>query len=117
MEKNLSLKVEMSGKWREIGQNVEIGDAKLKNFASMHQGDNEMCMNNVITEWIDVTSKKVHNNYIQALGMIALFIILILQYPATWGGLIKLLKSVELNNLASLIEEAANDRESTLYKD
>ena len=49
--------------------------------------------------------------------MITLFTILILQYPATWGGLRDLLRSVELNYLASLIEEAANDRESTLYKD
>ena len=28
----------------------------------------------------------------------------------------KLLKSVELNNLAYIIEEAANDKESTLYE-
>ena len=31
-------------------------------------------------------------------------------------GLIKLLKNVELNNLVAMIEEAADDEESTLYE-
>ena len=64
-------------------------------------------MNEVITKWKSKGHKKVlingtYDHYIT------------LQYPATWVGLIKLLKSVELNCSVAVIEEAAADKESTL---
>ena len=43
-------------------------------------------------------------------------VLYILQYPATWAGLTKLLKSVGLYDLVAMIEEAASGEESTVYE-
>ena len=55
----VKLKEEMSLRWRQLGQNVGIGDAKLTGFEDKHQKDNEKCIDSVITEWIHKTSKMV----------------------------------------------------------
>ena len=50
----------MSVKWKRMGQNLKImTDAKLKGFVDKHRGDNEECMDSVITEWFSKTSEKV----------------------------------------------------------
>ena len=50
----------MSVKWKKIGQNLEImTNAKLKGFKDEHLGNNEECMDSVITEWFSKTSEKV----------------------------------------------------------
>ena len=51
-EKVLRLKEEMSIKWRELGQNVGISDAKLTDFQEFHLRSNGMCMDSVSQEWI-----------------------------------------------------------------
>ena len=51
-EKVLRLKEEMSVKWRELGQNVGISDAKLTGFNREFQCSIEMCMDSVSQEWI-----------------------------------------------------------------
>ena len=51
-EKVLRLKEEMSVKWRELGQNVGISDAKLTDFQAFHLRSNGMCMDSVSQEWI-----------------------------------------------------------------
>ena len=55
----VKLKEDMSVKWRQMGQNVGIGDAKLTGFDNKHHQDYEMCMDSVITEWINKTSDMV----------------------------------------------------------
>ena len=55
----VKLKEDMSVKWRQMGQNVGISDAKLKEFADEHQKNNRNCMDSVITEWINKTSDMV----------------------------------------------------------
>ena len=59
VKKTLRLKEMMSVKWKEMGQNLIITDAKLKGFEDKHRGDNEECMDSVITEWFSKTSEKV----------------------------------------------------------
>ena len=64
-EKVLRLKEEMSVKWRELGQNVGVSEAKLAGFRSAHL-DPEECMNAVIQAWIEKGSQKVilkYHNY------------------------------------------------------
>ena len=108
-KEKVRLKEEMSVKWKEMGQNVNISDAVLKGY----RGNNIECMDEVITKWKNKTHDKVLLNNNKSFHVcITAFIF---QYPATWAGLIKLLKSVELNNLVAVIEEAADDGESTLY--
>ena len=51
-EKVLRLKGEMSVKWRELGQNVGISDARLTGIRIFHSDSNEECMNTVTQEWI-----------------------------------------------------------------
>ena len=58
-EKSCCLKEEMSVKWREIGQNVGIGDAILEGFWDGSCCDNQKCMNSVITEWNRKSSEEV----------------------------------------------------------
>ena len=60
-ERKLCLKEEMSVKWKEMGQNLGIGDAKLEGFQGKHLGDIHKCMDSVITEWIRTTSDRVHS--------------------------------------------------------
>ena len=60
-EKVLRLKEEMSVKWRELGQNVGISDAKLTGFNREFQCSNEDCMNAVITEWMQKGSHQKVN--------------------------------------------------------
>ena len=50
-EKDLRLKEEMSIKWRELGQNVGISNAKLTGFREF-QRSNEDCMDAVTVEWM-----------------------------------------------------------------
>ena len=54
-EKVLKLKEEMSVKWRELGQNVGISDAKLTDFHE-NQHSNVKCMDSVSQEWIKMGS-------------------------------------------------------------
>ena len=56
----LPLKEMMSVKWKKMGQNLKITDAKLKGFDDKHRGDKEECMDSVITEWFKKTSDKVY---------------------------------------------------------
>ena len=58
-KKTLRLKEMMSVKWKEMGQNLIITDARLKGFEDKYWGDNEACMDSVITEWFSKTSEKV----------------------------------------------------------
>ena len=61
-EKVLRLKEEMSVKWRELGQNVGVSEAKLDGFRHSHL-DPEECMNAVIQAWIEKGSQKVILKY------------------------------------------------------
>ena len=67
-KKTRRLKEVMSKKWKEMGQNLKISDAKLTGFEDKHRGDNEKCMNSVITEWFEKTSDnfKVYHDCTQA---------------------------------------------------
>ena len=58
-EEKVCLKEEMSGKWKVMGQNVGISNAKLDGF----QGDNTSRMDSVISEWISRTCEKVTKLY------------------------------------------------------
>ena len=48
----------MSVKWRELGQNVGVSEAKLAGFRCSHL-DPEECMNAVVQAWIEKGSQKV----------------------------------------------------------
>ena len=54
-EKEVRLKIKMSLKWKEMGQNLDIDDAELLGY----QGDNIQRMDSVITKWKSKTHKKV----------------------------------------------------------
>ena len=58
-EKVLKLKEEMSVKWRELGQNVGISNAKLTGFQEFHLRSNIDCMDAVIIEWMQKGSQEV----------------------------------------------------------
>ena len=51
-KKVLRLKEEMSIKWRELGQNVGISDAKLTDFQDFFLRSNGKCMDSVSQKWI-----------------------------------------------------------------
>ena len=57
----LRLKEEMSVKWRELGQNVGVSNAKLAGFRHSHLDPVE-CMNDVIQAWIEKGSQKVNKS-------------------------------------------------------
>ena len=57
-EKVLRLKKEMSVKWRELGQNVEVSDADLIGFRQSHL-DLEDRMDAVTQKWIQNGSKNI----------------------------------------------------------
>ena len=61
-EKVLRLKEEMSVKWRELGQNVGVSEAKLSGFRHSHLYPEE-CVNAVIQAWIEKGSQKVILKY------------------------------------------------------
>ena len=54
-EKKVHLKKEMSVKWKEMGQNINISDAVLQGY----EGNNMERMNEVIIEWKSKGHKKV----------------------------------------------------------
>ena len=59
-EKVLRLKEEMSVKWRELGQNVGISNAKLTGFQEFHLRSIIDCMDAVIIEWMQKGSQEVN---------------------------------------------------------
>ena len=60
-ENVLRLKEEMSVKWRELGQDLGISDAKLTGFYIEFRHSNLDCMNAVTLEWMQKASHQMVN--------------------------------------------------------
>ena len=55
----LRLQQQMSLRWREMGQLLDISGAELDGWETGHLRDPSRCLNNVIQVWMQRNSKKV----------------------------------------------------------
>ena len=55
----LRLQQEMSPRWREMGQLLDISGAQLDGWETMHQKDQSRCLNSVIQVWMQRNSRNV----------------------------------------------------------
>ncbi len=83
--KTLRLKDEMTTHWRDAGELLDLSTADLKRISENHQDVRE-CLRDVLQDWIMIGSSD--------------------DYPATWGGLLRLLEDLKLISCAKCLQEA-----------
>ncbi len=81
----LRVKDEMSVKWEEVGDLLELTPARLQSIDSQRRGEVRRCCRDVLMDWIKNGSPR---------------------YPPTWDGLIKLLINLELSSIADTLKLA-----------
>ena len=81
----LRVRDEMSVKWKDAGDLLELTSARLQGIGSQPQGDVRQCCRGVLIDWIKNGSPR---------------------YPPTWDGLIKLLINLELSSIADTLKLA-----------
>ncbi len=81
----LRLRDDMISRWRDVGHLVDISASRLDGISAHRLGDVRQCCQDVLQEWISRGSS---------------------DYPATWEGLLKILRSLELNSCADSLERA-----------
>ncbi len=81
----LRLRDDMISRWRDVGHLVDISASRLDGILAHRLGDVRQCCQDVLQEWISRGSS---------------------DYPATWEGLLKILRSLELNSCADSLERA-----------
>ncbi len=81
----LRLRDEMISRWHDVGHLVDISTSRLDGILARRLGDVTLCCKDVLQEWISRGSS---------------------DYPATWEGLLKILRSLELNSCADSLERA-----------
>ncbi len=81
----LRLRDDMISRWRDVGHLVDISASQLEGINMHRLGDVRLCYQDVLQEWISRGSS---------------------DYPATWEGLLKILRSLELNSCADSLERA-----------
>ncbi len=82
--KTLRLRDEMSPKWREAGELLDLTAANLECISAKHHGDVRECLRDVLRDWVQSDS----------------------DYPATWGGLLSLLDDLQLHACAKSLQAA-----------
>ncbi len=83
--RTLRVKDEMSVKWEEVGDLLELTPARLQGIDGQRRGEVRRCCRDVLMDWIRNGS---------------------LRYPPTWDGLIKLLINLELSSIADTLKLA-----------
>ncbi len=81
----LRVKDEMSVKWEEVRDLLELTPARLQSIDSQRRGEVRRCCRDVLMDWIKNGSPR---------------------YPPTWDGLIKLLINLELSSIADTLKLA-----------
>ncbi len=83
----LKVKDQMSVKWEEVGDLLELTPARLRGIDSERRGIVRRCCRDVLMDWIKNGSP---------------------HYPPTWDGLIQLLIDLELSSIADTLKLALN---------
>ncbi len=81
----LRLRDAMIHKWRDAGLFLDLSAPELDGILTYRQGDVRQCLQDVFQEWISRGSS---------------------DYPATWDGLLKLLRDLDLNSCAESLKAA-----------
>ena len=82
---SLRLRNEMSSKWHDVGDLLEVGSSRQEGI-HMHRGrDVRLCCRDVLEDWLQTEKPS---------------------YPTNWEGLLLLLKDLELNDVAKNLKEA-----------
>ena len=82
---SLRVRDEMSVKWDDAGDLLELTPVRLQGIDSHRRGDVRQCCREVLIDWIKNGSPR---------------------YPPTWDGLIKLLINLELSSIADTLKLA-----------
>ena len=83
--RSLRLRDEMSSKWRDVGDLLEIDSSRLDCIHAHRMGDVRLCCRDILLDWLQMEDNS---------------------YPASWEGLLVLLEDLELNNVAKKLNEA-----------
>ncbi len=83
--KTLRLRDEMSPKWHDAGELLDLTTANLECISAKHRGDVRECLRDVLRDWVRSDSS---------------------DYPATWGGLLSLLDDLQLHACAKSLQAA-----------
>ncbi len=81
----LKLRDAMIHKWHDAGLLLDLSAPRLDGILTYRQGDVRLCLKDVLQEWINRGSS---------------------DYPATWGGLLILLRDLDLNSCAESLKAA-----------
>ncbi len=81
----LRVRDEMSVKWEEVGDLLELTPDRLQGIDSQRRGDVRLCCRDVLVDWIKNGSPR---------------------YPLNWEGLLKLLEDLELSSTANTLKLA-----------
>ncbi len=81
----LRLRDGMISRWHDVGHLVDISASRLEGIFIHRLGDVRLCCQDVLQEWISHRSS---------------------DYPATWEGLLKILRNLDLNSCADSLERA-----------
>ncbi len=84
-QKTLRLRDEMSPKWHDAGELLDLTAANLECISEKHRGDVRECLRDVLREWVRSDSS---------------------DYPATWCGLLSLLDDLQLHACAKSLQAA-----------
>ena len=84
-QKTLRLRDEMSPKWHDAGELLDLTAANLECISAKHRGDVRECLRDVLRDWVRSDSS---------------------DYPATWGGLLSLLDDLQLHACAKSLQAA-----------
>ena len=81
----LRLRNEMTSKWRDVGDLLEVESSRQEEIDIRHRGDMRMCCRDVFVEWLQMETPC---------------------YPTSWEGVLDLLEDLELNKVANKLKEA-----------
>ena len=81
----LRVRDEISAKWQDVGDLLELTPDRLQGIGSQRQGDVRQCCREVLIDWIKDGSP---------------------YYPPTWEGLLELLVHLKLSSTADTLKLA-----------
>ena len=82
---SLRLRNEMSSRWRDVGDLLEVESSHMEGMDTHHRGDVRLCCRNVLVDWMQMEEPS---------------------YPTNWEGLLLLLEDLELNQMAKKLKIA-----------
>ena len=84
---SLRLRNEMSSRWRDVGDLLEVESSHMEGMDAHRRGDMRLCCRDVFVDWLQMEEPS---------------------YPANWEGLLLLLEDLELNKMAKKLKIALN---------